>query len=209
MLEPCNSSTAGEIWQAGAQGSWVNPNSGMCLDDPSSTTTSDTQLQIWWCNGTGAQDWASTQASYDPDGTKSLMADATGTSSYGYDPFGELTSATNAAGQTISYSYDSDGDTTAITYPLPATATWATSDTATYGYDHADRLTSVTDFNSNTIGITDNADGNPTSETLGSTGDTIATGYDPSAAISSISLANSSGRRCSRSPTATPPTGRS
>ena len=67
------------------------------------------------------------------------MTDATGSSSYIYDPFGELTSATNGASQTVGYGYDADGDTTGITYPLPASATWAATDTVTYGYDHADR----------------------------------------------------------------------
>jgi hypothetical protein len=29
----------------------------MCLDDPGSSTTAGTQLQIWTCNGTNAQKW--------------------------------------------------------------------------------------------------------------------------------------------------------
>ena len=40
-------------------------------------------------------------------------------------------------------------------------------------------LTSVTDFNGHQITITNTADGLPGSETLGSTGDTITTTYDP------------------------------
>ncbi len=35
----------------------VNPNSGRCLDDPSSSTTNGTQLHIYTCNNTGAQVW--------------------------------------------------------------------------------------------------------------------------------------------------------
>ena len=35
----------------------MNPNSGLCLDDPNSTTTNGTQLHIWTCNNTGAQVW--------------------------------------------------------------------------------------------------------------------------------------------------------
>ena len=120
------------------------------------------------------------------------MTDASGSSSYIYDPFSELTSATNGAEQTVGYSYDPDRDTTGITYPLPATATWATTDTVSYGYDHADNLTSVTDFNSHQISMTPNADSLPSSETLGSSGDTIATTYDPTDTPSAVTLKNSS-----------------
>ena len=129
---------------------------------------------------------------YDADGSQTQMTDGTGTSSYTWDPFGELTSQTSGAGATVGYSYDADGDTTGITYPLPASAAWAASDTVTYGYDKADTLTSVTDFNGNQIAITSNADSLPTSETLGSTGDTVTTSYDPAGSPSAIMLKNSS-----------------
>ncbi len=36
----------------------VTPQSGLCLDDPSGNTANGTQLQIWTCNGTGAQEFA-------------------------------------------------------------------------------------------------------------------------------------------------------
>src|ERR1700684_467141 len=41
----------------GGQRRTVNPESGLCLDDPNATTTEGTQLQLYTCNGTGAQDW--------------------------------------------------------------------------------------------------------------------------------------------------------
>jgi RHS repeat-associated protein len=131
--------------------------------------------------------------SYDVDSNKTGMTDASGTSSYTYDPFGQVTSTTNGDSQTVSYRYDSDGDITGITYPLPSTATWATTDTVSYGYDDADRMTSATDFTDSKIAITDNADGNTTSETLGSSGDTITTSYSSSGAVESITLTNASG----------------
>jgi RHS repeat-associated protein len=130
--------------------------------------------------------------SYDANGDTTGMTDATGTSSYSWDPFGELTSAANGAGQTVGYGYDPDGDVTGITYPLPATATWAATDTVAYGYDHADDLTSVTDFNNHQIAITNNADSLAVSETLGATGDTIGYTYDPADNPSAITLKNSS-----------------
>ena len=127
---------------------------------------------------------------YDANGQRTAMTDATGSSSYGYDPFGELTSATNGASQVTGYGYNADGQVGAITYPLPATATWATTSTVTYGYDNADRPNSVTDFNNHQISVGNNADGLTNSLGLGSSGDTITTTYDPTDAPSAISLKN-------------------
>jgi RHS repeat-associated protein len=128
---------------------------------------------------------------YDANGNRTSMTDATGSSSYVYDPFGELTSATSGARNTVGYGYDSNGNITGITYPLPAGATWASTNTVSYGYDKADRLTSVTDFNRNLIAITPSADGQPASLTLGSTGDTISYAYDATDTPSAITLKNS------------------
>jgi RHS repeat-associated protein len=127
---------------------------------------------------------------YDANGQNTGMTHATGTSSTSYDPFGEMTSATNGAGQTVGYGYNADGDTTGITYPLPAAATWAASDTLTYGYDNAGALNSVTDFNGHQLSISRTADSLPSTETLGSTGDTLTTNYDSSDSVSAIALMN-------------------
>ncbi|MGD1012348.1 MAG: DUF6531 domain-containing protein, partial [Acidimicrobiales bacterium] len=129
---------------------------------------------------------------YDANGNKTAMTDATGSSSLVYDPFGELTSSENGAGQTVGYGYDADGDVTGITYPLPSTAAWAATDTVGYGYDHADELTSVTDFNNKSISITNTSDGLPYSEALGTSGDSIATTYDPTDSPSAMDLENGS-----------------
>jgi RHS repeat-associated protein len=128
---------------------------------------------------------------FDADGNMTGTTDATGTSAYQYDPFGELTSSTDGSNESIAYSYNADGDATGITYPLPAAATWAKSDSVSYGYDNADLLTSFTDFNGNTTTVTDTADGLPAIQRLGSTGDTITTAYDSADTPSAISLANS------------------
>ncbi len=130
--------------------------------------------------------------SYDANGAKTGMTDATGTSGYNYDPFGELTSATNGAQQTTGYAFDPDGQVSSVTYPLPASAGWAATKTVSYGYDNADQLASVTDFSNNTIGINDTPDGLPTSQTLGSTGDTINLSYDNADNPSVIALTNAS-----------------
>jgi RHS repeat-associated protein len=130
--------------------------------------------------------------SYDANGNKVAMTDATGSSSFVYDPFGELVSADNGSGQTVAYAYNTDAEVTGITYPLPSTASWATSATVAYGYDNADRLTSVNDFNNNTISISNTADGTPFSETLGSSGDAIVTTYDQTDSPSVINLQSGS-----------------
>jgi RHS repeat-associated protein len=128
--------------------------------------------------------------SYDANGNLTGMSDATGTSSYSYDPFDELTSAQNGAGQVTGFGYDADGDTSSITYPLPATATWATTPTVSYGYDHAGQLNTVTDFNGHQLAIGNTADGLPDSVALGSSGDTVTTSYDNTDAPSVITLKN-------------------
>ncbi len=127
---------------------------------------------------------------YDASGNKTAMTDATGSSSFTYDPFGELTSTQNGAGQITGYGYSADGQVTGITYPLPASATWATSSTVNYGYDNADFLSSVTDFNNHQISVGNTADGLINSYGLGSSGDTITTTYDPTDTPSLISLKN-------------------
>ena len=52
----CNG-TGAQVWQVSNAG-YVNPQSGRCLDDPSSSTTNGTQLQLWDCNSTAAQVWS-------------------------------------------------------------------------------------------------------------------------------------------------------
>jgi YD repeat-containing protein len=126
---------------------------------------------------------------YDANGSRITMVDGTGTVSYAYDPFAELTSEQNGAGNTVSYGYNADGDNTGITYPLGAGATtWATTDTVTYTYDHADQTSSVTDFSGNTIAFTSNANGLPTNATLGGSGDSVNTTYSAASSEASIDL---------------------
>ncbi|WP_294004767.1 RICIN domain-containing protein [Streptomyces sp.] len=45
----------GQKWVQQADGSLLNPQSGRCLDSPSGATANGTRLQIWDCNGSGAQ----------------------------------------------------------------------------------------------------------------------------------------------------------
>src|SRR5262249_29590854 len=103
--------------------------------DANLVTTTDTytplnQVATVSYSGSSAQ---SVSYAYDANGNRMSMSDGTGTSSYTYDPFNELTSYENGAGKTVSYSYNDDGRTTGITYPLGAGASWASTDTVGYG----------------------------------------------------------------------------
>jgi hypothetical protein len=56
-LWDCNG-VGGQKWVQQANGSLLNPQSGLCLDDPNGNTANGTQLQIWTCNGAPAQQFA-------------------------------------------------------------------------------------------------------------------------------------------------------
>ncbi len=161
--------------------------------DPNGITTTSTYTPL---NKVATTSYSASSAhsvtyGYDANGNMTSMTDATGSSRYLYDPFGETTSATDGTGNTTGYGYDADGDVNAITYPLPASATWATTDTISYGYNKQDVPNAVTDFNGSTIAITNNGNSQPSAETLGTTGDTLSYTYDQAGNASTIALKNS------------------
>ena len=163
-------------------------------EDANGVTTTNTYTPLDQLSGVSYSGSAAHSVSYvyDTNGNRTSMVDGTGTSTYAYDAFNELTSDENGASKTVSYSYDSLGDQTSITYPLGAGATWANTDTVSYTYDAASELLSVTDFNGNTVAETNTADGLVSSLTLGSSGDAINTSYDPTDSPSSITLTDGS-----------------
>jgi predicted alpha-1,2-mannosidase len=55
-LSPCNG-TGAQQWQLTTSETVVNPQSGLCLNDPRSQTRPGTQLDLYYCNGTSAQVW--------------------------------------------------------------------------------------------------------------------------------------------------------
>jgi YD repeat-containing protein len=132
-------------------------------EDPSGVTTTNTYNPL---NKVASVSYSSSAApsvsyTYDASGDQTGMVDGTGTSSYSYDPFGEMTDYESGAGETVSYEYNDEGTVAAITYPLGAGATWATTHTVNYTYDNTNELTSMTDFAGNSISIGENADGLP------------------------------------------------
>ena len=162
-------------------------------EDPNGVTATYTFTPLDQVSGTSYSDSThSVSDTYDADGNRTAMTDASGTSSSTYDPFGELTSSQNGASKTVSYAYDSQGNTTSITYPLGSGATWAATDTVSYGYDPASELSSVTDFNGNGSGVSNTADGLPSALSLGASGDSVNTAYAANDAPSSVTLTNGS-----------------
>ena len=55
-LSRCDGAGA-QQWQLRTNGAVVNPQSGLCLNDPRSNTKPGTQLDLYDCNGTNAQAW--------------------------------------------------------------------------------------------------------------------------------------------------------
>ncbi len=165
----------------------------LSAQDPNGVTATNTYTPLDRVATTSYSDSTHSVAdTYDADGNRTAMTDASGSSSYTYDAFGELTSADNGAGKTVSYGYDALGDTTSVTYPLGSGATWASTDTVSYGYDAASELASVSDFNGHSSAISNTADGLASALTLGNSGDTISAVYDATDSPSSITLGNGS-----------------
>lgn len=85
-----------------------------------------------------------TAATYDAMGRPTSATDGTGTSTWSYNAFGEVSSFTNGAGATVGYDHDAAGNTTTITYP------GASGHTVTRTFDKDDRLSTVSDWNNAT-----------------------------------------------------------
>src|SRR5581483_679222 len=124
-------------------------------EDPNGVTATNTYTPLDQLAGTSNSGSASPAATYtyDADGNRTQMTDGTGTSSYSYDPFADLTSSENGASKTVNYQYDALGNVTQIIYPHGSGATWAATHAVTYGYDAASQMTSMTDFNGNTTQV--------------------------------------------------------
>ncbi|HEX3792310.1 MAG TPA: RHS repeat-associated core domain-containing protein [Pseudonocardiaceae bacterium] len=123
---------------------------------------------------------------YDPDGNKISMTDGTGTSSWTYDVFGDVTSKTTGAGSTVSYGYDTAGNQTSITYPSGPSAT------VTQTFDVDNRLATVTDWNSNKTTFGYGPDSTLQTTTYPD-GVKVTNGYDTTDTLTSTSMASASG----------------
>lgn len=118
---------------------------------------------------------------YDADGHRLTMTDATGTSTQTWDSLGRLTSSKDGNANQVSYGYDIAGNQTSITYPGSLVLTrhfdaanridwlqdWKTNKT-TFAYDANSNLTTTTTPSTNGVVDTntyDNADALLTSAT--------------------------------------------
>lgn len=129
------------------------------------TYTYNADNQVCWylvgasSNGCGSVPSTAVSYTYDNDGQRSGMSDATGSWSYTVNALHQLTSVTEAQGggnsATIGYQYNYRDEPTQITYP-------GTTGSVTIGYDNAGRESSVTDWNSKTTTFNYDADGNLT-----------------------------------------------
>lgn len=118
---------------------------------------------------------------YDPAGHRTSMTDGTGTTTWTYDVFGEVTAQVQGSGAKVAYGYDDNGNRTSILYPGQTTPVAQT-------FDDAERLATVTDWNGNktTFGY----DGDSALKTTAyPNGTTVANGYDDSGALTSTTAA--------------------
>lgn len=114
---------------------------------------------------------------YDPAGHRISMTDGTGTSTWTYNTFGEVTVQTQGSGAAVGYGYDDNGNRTSITYPGQTTAVART-------FDDAERLKTVTDWNRNKTTFSYDNDG-AIKTTAYPNGTTVTNGYNNAAQTTS------------------------
>jgi RHS repeat-associated protein len=123
---------------------------------------------------------------YDADGRRTSMTDASGKSTWSHDSLGRVTSTTNGAGATIGYGYDAGGDVTSITYP-------GSTGTVKRAFDPAGRLESVTDWKGNTTTFQYDAEGNLGKDTDPTTGTAVTDTYTYNNAGATSEIATAQG----------------
>ena len=114
---------------------------------------------------------------YDPAGHRASMTDGTGTSTWTYNTFGEVTVQKQGSGATVGYGYDDNGNLTSITYPGQTTPAVRT-------FDDAERLKTVTDWNTNKTTFGYDNDG-AVKTTAYPNGSTVTNGYNDAGQASS------------------------
>ena len=122
---------------------------------------------------------------YDPDGNKTGMTDGTGTTTWTFDVFGEITAKTAGIGAMVSYGYDNAGNQTSILYPGQTTS-------VIRAFNADNQLKSVTDWNGKTTAFGYSPDS--ALATIGyPDGDTVTQGYDGTDTLTSTTVAGTAG----------------
>jgi RHS repeat-associated protein len=112
-----------------------------------------------------------------PDGNATGANPADYTTSYRYDPAGDLLSVTDPLSHTTTYGYDADQNLTSVTD--------ADNHKTGYAYDAANQLTTVTRADGTTLTDGYDKDGNLTAQTDGA-GNTTTYTYDPLDRVASM-----------------------
>jgi RHS repeat-associated protein len=164
--------------------------------DPMSRTTT---LQYDNADRVCSVDWGSSPAAcgtgshtigytYDAEGNRLSMTDATGTTSDSYDSLDRLTSETTGAGTSVGYGYDLDTNLTSISYP-------GGIGSVTRTYSAIEQVASISDWLSHTTTFSYDLDGNLTATHLPPSGDTITSTYDAADQLLGTGLKDTSGLR--------------
>lgn len=142
------------------------------VTDPSNRTTTYTYDPAGQPTSVSYSDGATpnvTAITYSPSGLRTSMTDGTGTSTWTYDVFGELTAQSDGAASAVTYTYDADGNQATVTYPGTGTVTDS--------FDKADRINGLTDWNGKATAFGYDADGDWTTSTYPN-GTVTTTTYD-------------------------------
>jgi RHS repeat-associated protein len=121
---------------------------------------------------------------YDANGNRLTMADATGTTRYSYDTLNRLTQLKDPKKQTVKYTYDAASNRTRITYP--------DNKQVDYGFDAAERLVTVKDWLNKTTTYALKPSGQVESTTLGN-GTRSAAVYDDVGRLKTLSHTDAAG----------------
>jgi RHS repeat-associated protein len=131
-------------YDTGGRRVWVQAHGGDCAATPIERCTTfgynaeNEVTSVTHSDDDGITTPDVTGLAYDKAGRRTAMTDGTGTSSWDWNPFGELEATTSGNGDTVAYTYDRRGLQTSVTYPG--------NKTVTRGFDDAGRWTGLSDW---------------------------------------------------------------
>jgi RHS repeat-associated protein len=174
----------GQVWKTG----YDKVSNPVTTTDPAGRTTTDSFDAAGQLIGTSYSDGVTPAVSYvrNSVGQQVGMTDSTGTSTWTYDAFGDVTGTTDGSGAALHYSYDQAGRPTGVTYPGGA------GQQVTRTFDTASRLTGITDWNNNTTKFGYGHDGQLLTITYPN-GTTVTSAYDNADTVASSTLTGQGG----------------